>query len=127
MKPTQAPEDGNLSLPVVIHPIPWKNAPADDFSTEEFNQLLEDCKRYMDHFAMHTPHYFIKHKTSPHSPDQDDGEVLSAAHVRERALTTKKKRQAALLSSQRRMASKEQTQGGKRKEQEGLTFNHPSI
>lgn len=58
-------EEGSSGDPVVIQPIPWENAPAADCSTEEFTRRLEECEKFMDHFAMHTPHYFLTH--SPNS------------------------------------------------------------
>jgi hypothetical protein len=58
-------QDGKTTQ--VIRPIPWPNAPKPDGSTAEFKMKLEGCQKYLHHFAMHTPEYFLafnKHKQS---------------------------------------------------------------
>lgn len=52
----------------VIHPTPWDNAPATDGDTTEFTKALRECTEYMEHFATHTPSYFL-HPTIRHKSE----------------------------------------------------------
>jgi hypothetical protein len=47
---------------VTIRALPWENAPKADGSTVEFREQLALCQKKMDHFANHTPYYFLTHQ-----------------------------------------------------------------
>ena len=47
---------------VTIRALPWENAPKADGSMVEFREQLALCQKKMDHFANHTPYYFLAHQ-----------------------------------------------------------------
>ena len=115
MKSKETSGDDSRNNPAVIHPIPWENAPAANFSTQEFTKCLEDYKEYMNHFAMHTPHFFIAHNTAPTFADDSNDEVMGATHVRKRALVTKQQKAVSASGQGRTEGDNSYPRGRKRK------------
>ena len=83
----------------VIHPEPWKYAPATDGSTAQFEKDLKECRDFMEDFAMHTPYYFIRAVNSGRDryaradgvSDGEDEDEDSAANKASGAVVTSKK------------------------------------
>jgi hypothetical protein len=59
LTPKKLDKEGGSNEIEVIHPIPWENAPTADGNTTEFSRALQECVEYMEHFATHTPSYFL--------------------------------------------------------------------
>lgn len=51
--------DGPSGTRTRIDPIGWEGGPTPDGDTSDFERTLEMCRKYMHHFAMHTPGCFM--------------------------------------------------------------------
>lgn len=75
---TNEEDDGGESP--AIRPTPWENGPSANGSTEGFKKRMEECGEYMHHFAMHTPQYFISHKSNSTPAEDSDDEEEPYSH-----------------------------------------------
>ena len=69
--------DGPHGTHTRIDPIHWEGGPTPDGDTSEFERTLARCRKYMHHFAMHTPQCFIQAlseaKTNPQVRERPTG------------------------------------------------------
>lgn len=99
MRPEAGNKEGNGKEPAVIGPIPWENAPAADGNTAVFKRRLKECREFMHHFSMHTPHCFIEHQLNSNRVEGSGGgggsltahEASKAAAVPKKATSGKNK------------------------------------